>query len=55
MKGSAGVSACDHDPAEASLVGLDPLIATLRAKIRRVDAEILDAVRQQSANGGCSR
>jgi hypothetical protein len=36
-------------------VGLDPLITTLRAKIRRVDAEILDAVRQQSANGGCSR
>lgn len=36
-------------------MGLDPLITTLRAKIRRVDGEILAAVRQQSANGGCSR
>lgn len=36
-------------------MGLDPLITTLRSKIRRVDSEILAAVRQQSANGGCSR
>lgn len=36
-------------------MGLDPLITTLRARIRRVDAEILTAVRQQAASGGCSR
>lgn len=33
--------------AEASLVAVDPLIHKLRFKIRRVDAEILAAVRQQ--------
>lgn len=42
-------------PTEASLAGLDPLIITLRAKIRRTDAEILTAVRQQSDRGSCSR
>jgi hypothetical protein len=36
--------------AEASLVAVDPLIHKLRFKIRRVDAEILAAVRQQVGN-----
>ncbi|KAJ7527685.1 hypothetical protein O6H91_16G066600 [Diphasiastrum complanatum] len=35
----------------ASLVAVDPLIYKLRNKIRRVDAEILAAVRQQSSSG----
>ncbi|GAQ83207.1 vacuolar protein sorting-associated protein 53 [Klebsormidium nitens] len=38
-------------PNEASLVAVDPLIHKLRFKIRRVDAEILAAVRQQSSSG----
>ncbi|KAL3139007.1 hypothetical protein ABBQ32_005811 [Trebouxia sp. C0010 RCD-2024] len=38
-------------PSEASLVGLDPLIGSLKHRIRRVDTEILGAVRQQSSSG----
>ena len=34
---------------EASLAGLDEAAASLRAKIARVDGEILDAVRAQDA------
>jgi hypothetical protein len=32
---------------EASLVGVEPLIGKLRNEVRRVDAEILAAIRQQ--------
>lgn len=32
---------------EASLVGVEPLIQKLRNEVRRVDAEILAAIRQQ--------
>ncbi|KAK9815375.1 hypothetical protein WJX72_002419 [[Myrmecia] bisecta] len=42
-------------PTENSLVGLDPLIVTLKQKIRRVDNEILAAVRQQSSSGSRAR
>ncbi|BBN20320.1 vacuolar protein sorting-associated protein 53 [Marchantia polymorpha subsp. ruderalis] len=38
-------------PTEASLVAVDPLIHKLRNEIRRVDAEILAAIRQQSSSG----
>lgn len=38
-------------PTEASLVAMEPLIQRLRNKIRRVDAEIIAAVRQQSSSG----
>lgn len=37
--------------AEPALEGVDPLIAKLQLKIRRVDNEILDAVREQSSSG----
>jgi hypothetical protein len=36
---------------EHKLSGLDPLLQNLRLRIRRVDGEILDAVRQQSTSG----
>ena len=36
--------------AEASLVAVDPLIQKLRNRIRKVDAEILKAVRQQASD-----
>ncbi|EFJ16271.1 hypothetical protein SELMODRAFT_421950 [Selaginella moellendorffii] len=38
-------------PNEASLIAVEPLIQKLRNKIRRGDAEILAAVRQQSSSG----
>lgn len=38
-------------PTEASLTSVEPLIQRLRNKIRRVDAEIIAAVRQQSSAG----
>lgn len=38
-------------PSEASLIGLDPLIGSLKHRIRRVDTEILGAVRKQSSSG----
>ncbi|KAG6550389.1 hypothetical protein Mapa_008352 [Marchantia paleacea] len=38
-------------PTEASLVAVDPLIHKLRNEIRRVDTEILAAIRQQSSSG----
>lgn len=41
--------------AETSLEKLDPFIDSLKAKIRRVDAEILAAVRQQSSSGSHAR
>lgn len=37
--------------AEPALEGVDPLIAKLHLKIRRVDNEILEAVREQSSSG----
>ena len=40
-----------HPSAEPSLDGVDPLISKLKLKIRRVDGEILDAVRDQSSSG----
>ncbi|KAK9837632.1 hypothetical protein WJX74_001749 [Apatococcus lobatus] len=42
-------------PSEDSLVGLDPLIGNLKQKIRRVDGDILVAVRQQSTSGNRAR
>eukprot|EP00897_Mesotaenium_endlicherianum_P004927 jgi/Mesen1/4462/ME000227S03482 len=42
-------------PNEASLVSVDPLIQRLRNRIRRVDAEILQAVRHQSSSGSKAR
>ncbi|DBA74723.1 TPA: hypothetical protein ACH3X2_009385 [Trebouxia sp. C0005] len=41
----------DMFPSEQSLAGLDPLIGSLKHRIRRVDTEILGAVRQQSSSG----
>lgn len=41
--------------AEKSLENLDPFIDSLKAKIRRVDVEILSAVRQQSSSGSHAR
>ncbi|GJP39555.1 hypothetical protein CLOM_g23913 [Closterium sp. NIES-68] len=38
-------------PNEGSLAAVDPLIQKLRNRIRRVDAEILMAIRQQSTSG----
>ncbi|CAI5477332.1 unnamed protein product, partial [Closterium sp. Yama58-4] len=38
-------------PNESSLAAVDPLIQKLRNRIRRVDAEILLAIRQQSTSG----
>ena len=38
-------------PSEATLVGVEPLIQKLKLKIRRVDGEILEAVREQSSSG----
>ncbi len=40
-----------HAPAEPTLVGVEPLIQKLKLKIRRVDADILNAVRAQSTSG----
>lgn len=34
-------------PSEASLSGVEPLMQKIHSEIRRVDAEILTAVRQQ--------
>ncbi|EIE27794.1 hypothetical protein COCSUDRAFT_26904 [Coccomyxa subellipsoidea C-169] len=42
-------------PTENSLGGLDPLIGNLKQKIRKVDQEILVAVRQQSSSGSRAR
>ncbi|CAL5224462.1 g7153 [Coccomyxa viridis] len=42
-------------PTENSLSGLDPLITSLKQKIRKVDSEILVAVRQQSSSGSRAR
>ncbi|KAK9820837.1 hypothetical protein WJX81_002519 [Elliptochloris bilobata] len=42
-------------PTEASLTGLDSTIGSLKQKIRRVDTEILTAVRQQSSSGSRAR
>ena len=36
---------------EPTLVGVEPLIQKLKVKIRRVDADILEAVRAQSSSG----
>ncbi|DBB02539.1 hypothetical protein WJX82_000485 [Trebouxia sp. C0006] len=41
----------DMFPSEQSLAGLDPLIGSLKHRVRRVDTEILGAVRQQSSSG----
>ncbi|XP_047974595.1 vacuolar protein sorting-associated protein 53 A-like isoform X1 [Salvia hispanica] len=38
-------------PTEASLSGVEPLMQKIHSEIRRVDAEILSAVRQQSNSG----
>ena len=38
-------------PDETSLSGVDPLISKLKLRVRRVDAEILQAVRSQSTGG----
>ena len=38
-------------PDESSLSGVDALVAKLRLRVRRVDDEILEAVRSQSAGG----
>ena len=40
---------------EASLAGLDDAVASLRAKITAVDADILEAVRAQDAPAGKAR
>ncbi|XP_073159047.1 vacuolar protein sorting-associated protein 53 A [Henckelia pumila] len=42
-------------PTEASLSGVDPLMQKIHSEIRRVDAEILAAVRQQSNSGSKAR
>ncbi|GER51290.1 vacuolar protein sorting protein [Striga asiatica] len=42
-------------PTEASLSGVEPLMQKIRSEIRRVDAEILTAVRQQSNSGSKAR
>ncbi|GMH38305.1 hypothetical protein BSKO_06189 [Bryopsis sp. KO-2023] len=42
-------------PTEASLGSLDDLVSALRRKIRRVDHDILDAVRQQSSSESRAR
>ncbi|CAH9093474.1 unnamed protein product [Cuscuta epithymum] len=42
-------------PTEASLSGVEPLMQTVHSEIRRVDAEILSAVRQQSHSGSKAR
>lgn len=42
-------------PTEASLSGVEPLMQTVQSEIRRVDAEILSAVRQQSNSGSKAR
>ncbi|OWM73150.1 hypothetical protein CDL15_Pgr001264 [Punica granatum] len=38
-------------PTEASLSGVEPLMQKIHSEIRRIDAEILSAVRQQSNSG----
>ena len=38
-------------PDESSLAGVDPLLQKLRLRVRRVDDEILNAVRSQSTGG----
>ncbi|KAI4302260.1 hypothetical protein MLD38_038034 [Melastoma candidum] len=38
-------------PTEASLSGVEPLMLKIHSEIRRIDAEILSAVRQQSNSG----
>jgi hypothetical protein len=38
-------------PTEASLSGVEPLMQKIQSEIRRVDASILAAVRQQSNSG----
>ena len=40
-----------HFPDETSLTGVDALVAKLRLRVRRVDDEILEAVRSQSTGG----
>nr|GLL23197.1 vacuolar protein sorting-associated protein 53 A isoform X1 [Ipomoea trifida]GMC77247.1 vacuolar protein sorting-associated protein 53 A [Ipomoea batatas] len=42
-------------PTEASLSGVEPLMQKVHSEIRRVDAEILAAVRQQSNSGSKAR
>ncbi|KAL7148640.1 hypothetical protein ABFS83_06G192600 [Erythranthe nasuta] len=42
-------------PTETSLSGVDPLMQKIHSEIRRVDAEILTAVRQQSNSGSKAR
>ncbi|CAA3028195.1 vacuolar sorting-associated 53 A [Olea europaea subsp. europaea] len=42
-------------PTEASLSGVEPLMQKIHSEIRRVDAEILAAVRQQSNSGTKAR
>ncbi|KZV32761.1 vacuolar protein sorting-associated protein 53 A [Dorcoceras hygrometricum] len=42
-------------PTEASLSGVEPLMQKIHSEIRRVDAEILAAVRQQSNSGSKAR
>ncbi|GFP89751.1 vacuolar protein sorting-associated protein 53 a [Phtheirospermum japonicum] len=42
-------------PTEASLSGVEPLMQKIHSEIRRVDAEILTAVRQQSNSGSKAR
>ncbi|XP_055824343.1 vacuolar protein sorting-associated protein 53 A [Solanum dulcamara] len=42
-------------PTEASLSGVEPLMQKIHSEIRRVDAEILTAVRQQSNSGTKAR
>ncbi|KAL8538554.1 hypothetical protein ACS0TY_000538 [Phlomoides rotata] len=42
-------------PTEASLSGVEPLMQKIHSEIRKVDAEILTAVRQQSNSGSKAR
>ncbi|XP_011077011.1 vacuolar protein sorting-associated protein 53 A [Sesamum indicum] len=42
-------------PTEASLSGVEPLMQKIHSEVRRVDAEILAAVRQQSNSGSKAR
>jgi Vps53-like, N-terminal len=46
---------CLPGPAEAALVGVEPLIQKLKSKVHRVDADILAAVREQSSSGSQAR
>ncbi|KAK6144845.1 hypothetical protein DH2020_021665 [Rehmannia glutinosa] len=59
MAGTDKQSAMDYInqmfPTEASLSGVEPLMQKIHNEIRKVDAEILAAVRQQSNSGTKAR